>query len=175
DNGGAFGAEATQSWLRAAGVQVLFSPPSWPAYNGAIEAGVGALKARTEGRAGRGGGPGGGAREGGGGGPGGGDGTGRATGGRRGGERGASAAELWGQRRVIGGEERAAFAASAAQHEREIRAQEGIIMEAVLSHREQSRIQRQAVRRALGEHGYLLFLRRRIPPPIRRRKVTKLT
>jgi hypothetical protein len=48
-------------------------------------------------------------------------------------------------------------------------------MEAVLSHHEQSWIQRQAIRRALGEHGYLLFSRRRIPPPIRRRKVTKLS
>jgi hypothetical protein len=170
DNGGAFGAAATQNWLRAAGVQVLFSPPHWPSYNGAIEAGIGSLKARTEGSASRAGRPGAwtwqdAARA---------QAEANATSRPRG-ERGPSAAELWGQRRVIGREESAAFASSAARHEREIRAQEGIIMEAVLSHREQSRIQRQAGRRALGEHGYLLFLRRRIPPPIRRRKVVILT
>ncbi len=34
DNGSAFVAEATQAWLQATGVQVLFSPPHWPAYNG---------------------------------------------------------------------------------------------------------------------------------------------
>ena len=170
DNGSAFGAEATQRWLRAAGVQMLFSPPYWPAYNGAIEAGIGSLKARTEGSASRAGRPGAWtwqdvARA---------QAEANATSRPRG-ERGPSAAELWGQRREMRGAERDAFAASVARHEGEIRAQEGIIMEAVLSHREQSRIQRQAVRRALGEHGYLWFLRRRIPPPIRRRKVTKLT
>jgi transposase InsO family protein len=170
DNGSAFAAEVTQGWLRAAGVQSLFSPAYWPSYNGGIEAGIGSLKARTEGSASRAGRPGEWTWE---------DVTraqaeANATGRPRG-ERGPSAAELWGQRRSISGEERAEFTSSVACHERELRAQEGIAMEAVRSHREQSRIGRQAVRRALGEHGYLLFSRRRIPPPIRRRKVTKLT
>jgi hypothetical protein len=170
DNGRAFAAEAARVWLGAAGVQVLFSPPYWPSYNGAIEAGIGSLKARTEGSASRAGRPGqwtwqDAARA---------QAEANATSRPRG-ERGPSAAELWGQRRPIRGDERAAFRASVARQEREIRAQEGISREAVLSHREQSRIERQAVRRALGEYGYLLFSRRRIPPPIRRRKVTKLT
>lgn len=170
DNGSAFGAAATRGWLQAAGVQVLFSPAYRPSYNGGIEAGIGSLKARTEASASRAGRPGEWAWE---------D-VARAQAeanatSRPQGERGPSAADLWGQRRPIRGEERAAFAASVSRQEREIRAQEGIPTEAVLSHREQSRIERQAVRRALGEHGYLLFSRRRIPPPIRRRKVTKLT
>jgi transposase InsO family protein len=170
DNGSAFAAGAARGWLRAAGVQVLFSPAYRPSYNGAIEAGIGSLKARTEGSASRAGRPGEWSWE---------D-VARAQAeanatSRPRGERGPSAAELWGQRRGLGGEERAAFASSVARQERVIRAQEGISPEVVLSHREQSRIERQAVRRALGEHGYLLFSRRRIPPPIRRRKVTKLT
>jgi putative transposase len=112
DNGSAFIAEATQAWLREAEVQVLFSPPYWPAYNGAIEAGIGSLKARTEGSASRAGRPG--------------EWTwqdvtraqaeANATSRPRG-ERGPSAAALWGQRQEIGSEERAAFAASVAQHE----------------------------------------------------------
>lgn len=40
------------------GVIPLFSPPCWPPYNGAVAAGIGALKDRTECRAGRAGHPG---------------------------------------------------------------------------------------------------------------------
>jgi transposase InsO family protein len=47
DNGSAFAAAATQALLALGQVEPLFSPPGWPAYNGAIEAGIGALKART--------------------------------------------------------------------------------------------------------------------------------
>ena len=53
DNGSAFVAEALQGWLRAAGVEALFSPPRLPAYNGSCEAGIGALKDRTAARASR--------------------------------------------------------------------------------------------------------------------------
>jgi len=48
DNGPAFRAEQTKAFLKNENVQVLFSPPHWPRYNGAIEAAIGALKRRTE-------------------------------------------------------------------------------------------------------------------------------
>jgi Integrase core domain len=51
DNGSPFVAAATQALLAAWQVMPLFSPPGWPAYNGAIEAGIGALKARTHAQA----------------------------------------------------------------------------------------------------------------------------
>jgi hypothetical protein len=51
DNGAPFVAAATQALLALWHVVPLFSPPGWPAYNGAIEAGIGALKARTHAQA----------------------------------------------------------------------------------------------------------------------------
>jgi hypothetical protein len=51
DNGSPFVAAATQALLAAWQVVPLFSPPGWPAYHGAIEAGIGALKARTHAQA----------------------------------------------------------------------------------------------------------------------------
>ena len=43
DNGSPFHAEATTAFLAAMQVQILFSPAYTPRYNGAIEAGIGAL------------------------------------------------------------------------------------------------------------------------------------
>jgi transposase InsO family protein len=51
DNGSPFVAAATQALLALWRVVPLFSPPGLPAYNGAIEAGIGALKARTHAQA----------------------------------------------------------------------------------------------------------------------------
>jgi len=48
DSGSAFIAAPTQQLLAEFGVEKLFSPPGVPRYNGAIEAGIGSLKARTE-------------------------------------------------------------------------------------------------------------------------------
>jgi WD40 repeat protein len=48
DNGPAFIAEATQALLASVRVIPLLSPPYMPRYNGAIEAGIGSLKTRTE-------------------------------------------------------------------------------------------------------------------------------
>src|SRR5262249_53870980 len=47
DNGSAFGSEVVQALLAQWGVFSLFSPPGCPRYNGAIEAAIGSLKART--------------------------------------------------------------------------------------------------------------------------------
>src|SRR5262249_52130608 len=48
DNGSAFGAGVVQELLAGVGVIPLFSPPYWPRDNGSIEAGIGAMKSRTE-------------------------------------------------------------------------------------------------------------------------------
>ena len=53
DNGSAFGAPAVATLLHNFGVLTLFSPPHTPSYNGAIEAGIGSLKARTAAHAAR--------------------------------------------------------------------------------------------------------------------------
>jgi transposase InsO family protein len=51
DNGAAFDSAALHKLLSQHGVQGLYSPPYTPQYNGAAEAGVGALKGRTEAQA----------------------------------------------------------------------------------------------------------------------------
>src|SRR5262249_45854265 len=48
DNGSAFRAAALKHFLEASGTIALYSPPSCPGYNGAIEATIGSLKKRTE-------------------------------------------------------------------------------------------------------------------------------
>jgi transposase InsO family protein len=53
DNGGPFGCPAVQDLLGEHQVETLFSPPRWPRYNGAIEAGIGAMHERTDARAAR--------------------------------------------------------------------------------------------------------------------------
>ena len=53
DNGSVFGAPAMETLLHDFGVLHLFSPPGTPSYNGAIEAGIGSLKARSEAHAAR--------------------------------------------------------------------------------------------------------------------------
>ena len=58
DNGSPFGEAAVQELLRMWKVAHLFSLPHWPRYNGAVEAGIGSLKARTDASAARHGRPG---------------------------------------------------------------------------------------------------------------------
>jgi hypothetical protein len=53
DNGGHFCCPLVQDLLHTHQVESLLSPPHWPRYNGAIEAGIGGLKARTNARAAR--------------------------------------------------------------------------------------------------------------------------
>jgi transposase InsO family protein len=51
DNGPAFRSEELERMLSPQGVAVLYSPAYTPSYNGSVEAGVGAMKGRTEMRA----------------------------------------------------------------------------------------------------------------------------
>jgi transposase InsO family protein len=220
DNGAPFIAAATRTLLAQWQVLRLYSPPRLPQYNGAIEAGIGALKARTHYQASRRGHP---------------DEWTRAdtaaaqeqanTLGRPAGAHAPTPAQRWVQRHVVTRAERAVFQATVARLEEEARtasapgaaaAAVAVPAAAVPPHPsavtpaadasasfasaagtsaappgavasaaeatpagrlspEQSAERRQAISRALVAHGYLLFTRRRIPLPLPRKKVAKIT
>jgi transposase InsO family protein len=170
DNGSSFSAEAARAFLTSAGVIPLFSPPYTPRYNGSIEAGIGSLKTRTERHATRQGHPGywtwddvEAARA-----------EANATA-RPLGPSGPTPDALWNARRPPTPEERRLFAATVAQRRTEQRSQQEKTKEGSLSFNEEATIERQALRRALEEHAYLLYSRRRIPLPIPRRKAANIT
>jgi transposase InsO family protein len=165
DNGSAFGDTRVQALCGQFGVRNLFSPPRMPRYNGAIEAGIGSLTTRTEQAAARRGYPD--------------DWTyddavvarleANATARPRGAD-GPCPDDLWSARTPITTAERGAFAHTVA------RCRVGV--ETALEHpparknteMEERAINRQGIARALVEHGYLHYKRRRIYPPIRKRK-----
>jgi transposase InsO family protein len=164
DNGSAFVADATGDFLLPWGVNLLFSPPHTPGYNGSIEAGIGSLKTRTERFATRAGHPGywtlddvAAAQS-----------EANATA-RPQGETGPTPNELWSTRRPITTPERRLFQETVPRQRHELGEQQG------LSNKAERRLQRQAIRRALVEHGILLFSRRIIPLPIKNHKVANIT
>jgi len=153
DNGSHFTGGAVTALLAAHGVEHLLSPPYWPRYNGAIEAGIHSLKDRTAARAARAGHPG--------------SWTWDDTAGalveaaeqpRPHGPAGPNPAAVWAARAAIPTAERDAFGA----YVREQIAC-GPPAEGVWSERE---VARRAIRHALEERGYLQYRRRRILPPI---------
>jgi len=230
DNGSPFVAQMTRELLAQWQVIPLYSPPGRPQYNGAIEAGIGALKVRTHYQAVRQGRPGEWALE-----------DAEAARqqanalGRPWGARGPTPAERWADRRTVTPPERRAFAVSVACLEEEaacapavaeaiaapavtrepvlpaagatagvvdhpgprpartaaaaeshqpdeeaspsrdaarLSGSEGEGAEAKRVARDRAARQRQAISRALVAHGYLFLTRRRIPLPIKRKKVT---
>ena len=161
DNGSPFGAGATQNFLRQTKVLSLFSPPYTPRYNGAIEAGIGSLKTRTERHATRAGHPG------------------LWTGddlafaqleanatARPQGPNGPTPDHRWRGRLAITDRQRADFQPAVDAHRLDVRIREGTPPECALSTTRLRLIDREAIRRALVEHGYLLFSRKRLPLPI---------
>jgi len=170
DNGSPFCAEATQEFFSTWGVIPLFSPPRTPRYNGAIEASIGSLKTRTEQHA---------------------TASGRSThwswedtaaaraeanaSARPHGPNGPTPDALWDARRTITQEERNLFATSVNRQRTEVRLKEGWPMIGPLTAKQARMIDRQAIRRALEEHGLLLYSRRRIPLPFTKKKVTDIT
>ena len=136
-----------------------------PRYNGAIEAGIGSLKTRTDQHASH---------------------HGRAahwtrddmsaaqaqanTEARPKGPTGPSPDELWTTRRSLTAEERALFHAAVQRQRQTIQVQEGLPDNAAHARAQD----RPAIRRALEELGYLLYSRRRLPLPIRKRKVANI-
>jgi transposase InsO family protein len=164
DNGSAFRAEAIKALLEETGVIPLYSPPQWPRYNGAIEAGIGSLKTRTELHAARQGNPSAWTSD----------------------DlaaavfeanslvryRGRRPADVWSERTPIRSSERASFQLATERHRFIERTEQKLNMEEHLDHWRESALDRNAVRRALVEHGYLLFRRRRLPPLVRGTKMT---
>jgi hypothetical protein len=145
----------------------LYSPPGCPAYNGAIEAGIGSLKTRTEqhaqsqGRL---------------------DGwtpddlaSARAEANHTPRRRGPSPADLWQARSSITALERVCFDLVVQRRRFEARTRLGIPPDVEVDHWHQSALDRQALRRAFVEHGDLSFTRRSIPLTLNRQKVANIT
>jgi len=158
DNGSPFCAGATLDLLHTCGIIPLFSPPYCPRYNGAIEAGIGSLKTRTQQYAADQGRPtswswhdAAAARE-----------QANATA-RPKGEHGPTAEELWKHRPQISAAQRDAFKTAVENHRHQARGNEGYPVIGPLLAREERALDRHAIRRALVEHDLLLFRRRRIP------------
>jgi hypothetical protein len=169
DNGPAFGEASVQALLQQWNVASLFSPPHWPRYNGAIEAGIGSLKARTDACAARHGHPGlwmwddvaGAMLE-------------ANTLARPRGEHGPSPEAIWSARSTITADERNRFVACVGRH-RELAKREPVSCEVGESEVQSMRgLARQVIRLALEECGCLTYTRRRIAPPLPRRKVDSI-
>ena len=165
DNGSAFRADKFKQFLETSGVIPLYSPPSCPGYNGAIEAAIGSLKKRTENEA-------------------------HAQG--RSGQwaladlaaakaaanashprrlNGRTPASVWESRTPIDPVERVIFELTVERQRFQARDEQRIDPEELLDHWRASAVDRHAIERALVEHGHLLFTRRRIPLTIRPGKV----
>lgn len=82
--------------------------------------------------------------------------------------------EAWHQRRRLTALDRALFQASVFRLRPEARRESGHPEEGPLTVNQERQVDRLAIRRALEEHGYLLYSRRRIPLSIRRRKAAKI-
>ena len=169
DNGSHFDNAAVQDLLRRWNVAHLFSPPHWPRYNGAVEAGIGSLKGRTAAHAARHGRPG------------------HWTWddvaaalveanafSRPHGEHGPSPDGLWTARSRIGTEERTCFTACVDCHAEVSKLAAGSCETGRPEVQSMRGVARQAIRLALEECGYLNYTRRRIPPPIPRRKADSI-
>ncbi len=170
DNGSAFKAAATQALLRQWQVTALFSPPYYPQYNGAIEAGIGSLTTRTEHQAARHGH------------------AGYWTGddvaaaqaqanssARPHGPTGPTPAQLWAGRIPMTATQRQRFAEALVEQRQQAHVDEGQPMYGPWGQKEEAAMERRAIERALVEHDYLLFQRRCIPLPITRKKVARIT
>jgi transposase InsO family protein len=164
DNGSAFGATGVQDLLMRWRVRSLFSPPRRPSYNGAIEAGIGSLTSRTEQHARR-----------------------RGFAGqwtcddveaarleanacaRPRGPLGPSPDDLWAERLAIGDAARDAFLDRLTGLQEQMSAQGGPSGCPLTECQRRAR-ERHLLGRALVDLGYLHYTRRRISPPIPRRR-----
>ena len=167
DNGPPFHAEATTSFLAALQVQILFSPAFTPRYNGAIEAGIGALKTRTHHQAALHGNPG----------------TWTCADVEEAlceantlaypfGENGATPDALWRQRELVTEEERRRFDETLTAKTAEMEREQASATEGDDNSTTKAKRQREAISRALVAQGYLKYTTRRIPSAISRRQVT---
>jgi hypothetical protein len=168
DNGPAFRSEGLESMLSPYGVVVLYSPAYTPSYNGSVEAGVGAMKGRTEVQAWRRGVSGSwtwedleAARQE----------ANRANVCRR--ESSPTRAQVWASRPRLGEEARAGLRAEVLRQRPKKSSPEAEVLEgSVLGRRCSWRV---VLRRALVALGYLVLSWRRIPLPIKSQKTDKIT
>lgn len=161
DNGSAFIAADLRRRLANFGVEMLFSPPRTPRYNGAIEAGIGSLTSRTEQHAARRGHPGHwtwddleAARL-----------EANATA-RPFGEYGPTPDTVWSCRTLIQAPERSLFQSAVATRKQEVLDAHGRPLTTLQDAAQRRATERQIVRQVLVELGYLYLTRRRIPLPI---------
>jgi len=167
DNGPAFRADEFKQFLEKSGVIPLYSPPSCPGYNGAIEAAIGSLKKRTEDQAHAHGRSGQWALA---------DLTAAQTVANAGHPRrlnGHTPASVWESHTPIDPVERVIFELTVERQRFRVRDEQRIDPEELLDHWRASAVDRHAIERALVEHGHLLFTRRRIPPTIKPGKVAR--
>jgi transposase InsO family protein len=161
DNGSPFTGEAFTRLLAVHRIAHLLSPPYWPRYNGAIEAGIHALKDRTAAHAARAGHPGHWSHD---------DVSNALAEAQQQahplGEHGPDSATLWKTRSPITGTERDTFQAAVQSR--------SACIEATVPVCSKSEMARTAIRLALEQCGYLHYRRRLIPPPIPGRKVARI-
>ena len=163
DNDSAFTAEEAQRFLREWGVIQLLSPPGTPEYNGACEAGIGALKTRAHHESARNDRPGEwtcddveGARL-----------MANQTA-RPWGAKGMTPDQAWSYRRIISADERAEFWERVTELGEDVRREQGYLPGLDLGPAAKASVERVSISRALVELGVLEFRRRRIPLPISR-------
>jgi transposase InsO family protein len=165
DNGSSFTSGVVCELLAAHEIAALYSPPYWPRYNGAIEAGIGALKDRTAAHAARAGHAGlwswddlAGARV-----------EANATQ-RSWCEHSANPDVVWSARTPITAEERAAFRTAVTTARKTQSGSSGTCVPNDAGVISEASMARSAIELALVECGYLQYRRRSIPPPIKRQK-----
>ena len=164
DNGPAFISHSFREAMQSHGIQLLFSPPAYPQYNGAIEAGIGGLKTRMHWIS---------ARQ---------DRPGQWTSDdveaarldgnamihlRRG--QGPTPDQAWDLRLEIRAKERALFHSASTRYLQEEETRHGVLDSAMLGHQERSLIERIAITRALIENGLLAIRRTRVSLPFSKR------
>lgn len=170
DNGSAFISQEFKDWAAANGILMLYSPPSTPEYNGAIEAGIGSIKTRALWIAAR---------------------NDRpwhwtcddVDAARRqanlmarpNGPHGGAPKTLWHDRLRVEPPERSGFRDLYDTWYARERARHGYFDGIELQHADQAAIDRVAIARALVDRGYLRFRRRRITPPISSRSTRKIS
>lgn len=170
DNGSAFIARELRTLCARWGVELLWSPPRTPRYNGAVESGIRWLKERTEHVALSGGHPG--------------EWTAkdlevaRALTNqlpREARKHAAARGEVFGSRTPITEEERASFQARLAEERAAARGSRGIGDQVVLKPHKLAAITRQAMRRALVALGILTITERRVAPTLTRLRAAKIS
>jgi transposase InsO family protein len=170
DNGSPFIAEDILAFFKQWFVLPLFSPPRVPQYNGSIEAAVGSMKSRTEEHATREGRP-----------------TqwtwhdteaARAQANATARPRGLNQPtpdQSWNARPLLSAEQRSELAATVEVNRLRARFDGGWPLDGPLPVQTARALDRQAIPRALVEHGFLLYSRRQIPLPFPKRKTADIS